>query len=164
MIDTFNRLVRKWVHPDYLPIPVQRSALEKIEYRFYSQLPANYCECMEKIGPPSFTISLLSSIIDQRLNVRALHEFFTPAMVIETTAHARLGGLARDLIAFASEGSGDYFCFKTRDPMDDRRLDANVWYFDHEERTSRSLRTSFSDWVEIYAQIDGVPRPPVDSE
>ena len=153
----FKTFVRSWVHPDYRPAPVLPEALDRAEARFETHLPRSYRECMINVGPASAGLSLLSTIADRRLDIPDIHDFLTPEELIETTADWREFGLQEDMIAFATTGEGDLYCFEQVPQNASVPDDALVWYFDHEERIVESLDLSFSQWITLYASI---PNPP----
>jgi hypothetical protein len=151
--DIFRKFVEKWVHPDWPPVPVPPDALDAIEARFETYLPLSYRDFMERIGPAGTGASLLEAIAEQRLDIPGFQEFLAPAEVKETTRHWRRMGLPESMVAFATEGSGDLYCFEVVPEDQPVPVDATVWYFDHEEREVESLEIEFSKWVELYASI-----------
>lgn len=149
----YREFVQRWVHADYQPFPVKPEALDRLEARFETYLPLAYRACMEKVGPASAGLVLLSTIVEQRLDIPSVHEFLSPAEALETTKGWRDAGLEEDMVAFATEGSGDMYCFKVVPESEPVPGDATVWYFDHEERRSESLDLLFTEWLKLYAQI-----------
>ena len=154
--DTFDKFVEKWVHPDWRPVPVPREALDAIEARFETYLPLSYREFMVRIGPASAGAALLDAIVEQHIDIPAFQEFLPPAEVKEATRTWRRMGLPESMVAFASEGSGDLYCFEVVAESQPVPADAVVWYFDHEQREVESLEIQFTKWVALYA---GIPKP-----
>ena len=158
-VETLQRFVAAWVHPEYGPIPVSPEALDRAEARLETYLPHSYRECMIQIGPPSTAISLLSTIVDRRLDIPDIGDFFDPARMVETTQGWRAAGLPENMVAFASTGGGDLYCFEVVQETAPVPSDATVWYFDHEEQEVESLDLPFSKWLARYADIPNPPSP-----
>jgi hypothetical protein len=96
---------------------------------------------------------LLSAIVDQRLDIPSLGDFLGPKEMIETTWDWRQAGLPDSMVAFATDGSGDLYCFQVVPETEPVPDDAIVWYFDHEEKEVESLEMPFSKWLRLYAAI-----------
>jgi len=152
--DIYREFVERWVHADFHPFPVKAESLDRLEARFETYLPLAYRECMEKVGPASAGHALLSTIIERDLEIPSVHDFLAPAEAIEVTEGWREAGLEDDMVAFATEDSGDLYCFKVVPESEPVPGDATVWYFDHEERSSESLELLFTEWLKLYAQIN----------
>jgi SMI1-KNR4 cell-wall len=154
MIDPiFSMFIDKWVHPDYRPIPILAEALDRVEDRFQTRLPESYRNFMESVGPASADLSLLTTIVDNRLDLPDLQEFFSPEVVVEQTTMWRTIGLSKELIAFAGQGAGDMFCFEVIPKFKPASEELNVWYFNHEEREAYDLEITFLSWVKQYAEL-----------
>jgi SMI1-KNR4 cell-wall len=156
-LETLRKFVNAWVHPEYHPTPVSKEALDRVEARFETYLPLAYRECMSQIGPPSPGMSLLSTIVERRLDIPEVGEFFDAEGMIENTEGWREIGLPENMVAFASTGGGDFYCFEVVPETSQVPEDATVWYFDHEEREIESLELPFTQWLALYANI---PNPP----
>ncbi len=156
-VEALKKFVSAWVHPDYGPIPVDPVALDRAEARLETYLPVSYRQCMSQVGPPSAAISLLSTIVDRRLDIPDIGDFFDADRMIEETEGWREAGLPENMIAFAATGSGDLYCFEVVPETAPVPIDATVWYFDHEEREVESLDLPFTKWLALYANI---PDPP----
>jgi len=149
----FSTFVEKWVHRDYPPQPVPAESLDRVEARLKTLLPKSYRLFMQSIGPASADLSLLSAIVDQRLNLDDLQEFFASEAVVEQTEIWRKIRLPETLLAFAAQGSGDLFCFEVVPQKSPAPEDAKVWYFNHEEGEASNLEVSFIPWLAQYAAI-----------
>lgn len=156
-VETFQKFVSSWVHPDYRPAQVLPEALDRAEARFETYLPRSYRECMINVGPASTSLSLLSTIVDRRLDIPDIHDFLTPEELIETTRNWRDCGLPENMIAFATTAGGDLYCFEQVPEAASVPEDAIVWYFDHEERVVESLDLPFAQWIALYASIRNPP-------
>jgi hypothetical protein len=59
------------------------------------------------------------------------------------------GGMPQDLVGFANDAGGNYFCYprrRHRAPPDD----APVWFFDHESVEAYELSPSLAAWLAWY--------------
>jgi len=149
----FRQFVEKWVHPDWRPVPVSTLELDLVEARLETYLPLSYREFMEQLGPASVGSDLLDEILRQSLDIPSFNEFFSPANVKSFTRSWRSMGLPEHMVAFASDGSGDLYCFEVVPESSPVPEDAIVWYFDHEELQIESLDIEFTNWIGLYAGI-----------
>ncbi|RTK96499.1 MAG: SMI1/KNR4 family protein [Neisseriaceae bacterium] len=149
----FQNLIEKWCHVDDHLQPVTPSELDSLEERFRTLLPANYRECLETYGPVSVGLSLLSSIVEQNVQLEDLSQILSPEDIVQTTEGWRKAGLPLWFIAFASQGSGDLFCFKETTESAVRPMDALVYYFEHEEGGVDSMEITFTEWLKQYVEL-----------
>jgi hypothetical protein len=156
-VATLRKFTEAWVHPDFGPVPVSPEALDRAEARLETYLPRSFRECMIQVGPPSTALSLLSTIVDRRLDIPDIGDFLGPEELIATTESWRESGLPENMVAFATTGGGDLYCFEVVPEDAAVPDDAVVWYFDHEEQAVESLDLPFSKWLALYANI---PNPP----
>lgn len=152
-IAAFHQFVEKWVHPDWRPVPVPSQELDLVEARFETYLPLSYRGFMEHIGPASVGSGLSEEIVRQNLAILGLHEFLSPEEIKSTTRAWRNAGLPEDMVAVASDDSGNLYCFEVVPESSSVPEEAVVWYFDHEEREIESLEIEFTKWVALYAGI-----------
>jgi SMI1-KNR4 cell-wall len=156
-VATLKKFISAWVHPDYGPIPVTQEALDRAEARLDTYLPRSYRRCMIEVGPPGTALSLLTTIVDRRLDLPSIGDFLSPEDVMSTTEDWREAGLPENMVAFATSGGGDLYCFEVVPEGAAVPEDATVWYFDHEERETESLNLNFSEWLALYANISNPP-------
>lgn len=154
--DIFRAFVKKWTHPSYRPDPVPESVLSQLEQNLQSRLPLSYKRFLEKFGPVSTTLSLLSSIAEQSLAIHSLSEFLVPDDVVEQTRIWQSLGMSADCIAFGLDASGNKFCF-ARTPLSETDLDdTGVLFFDHDEGSVTPISESFVDWIREFVQIKNI--------
>jgi hypothetical protein len=153
-LQMYKEFVRKWVHREYLPMKVAARELDIVEARFDTFLPVSYRDCMEQVGPAKPSIQLLESIVSLEIQIEDIGWLFSPEEMIESTIGWRELGLSNQVLAFASDGSGNMFCLEIAPKNMPRLNDAVVWFFDHEEPETYSLEMSFTSWLEQYVSID----------
>jgi len=105
------RFAEKWCLDDYPPEPVSEEDLQSVELRFEVRLPEDYREAVLGLGLPRTSIALLDAIVDQNLVLFDLSDFYSPTEIINQTLSWRKLGLPENLIAIASDCSGNMFCF-----------------------------------------------------
>ncbi|MEI9932100.1 MAG: SMI1/KNR4 family protein [Rhizomicrobium sp.] len=150
---TLTTFIQKWTHPDYQPESVSAEALREVEQHFQLLLPEAYKCAVLMYGLPRPTISLLHSIVEQNLDVHNVTNFYAPHEIISQTEGWRKAGMPKDLIAFASDGSGNNHCFRLGDDV----LASQVWFFDHDFVEVELEAQDFDAWIESYCVINPVP-------
>ena len=108
---SISRFISLWTHPDYAPTAVSAAQLEGVERRLQTQLPSEYKDAVLEFGLPRPTIALLNAICDRHLELYAVGDFLGPAEIVEVTEDWRDLGLPDELLAFATDGTGNLFCF-----------------------------------------------------
>ncbi len=147
---SFAEFVEKWAH--YQTASVTPAALDGAEQRLGTLLPAAYRAGVLALGAPSTRVSLLKTIVDQDIDIADVQDFFPPFDIVRFTEEWRTLGLPQDLIAFASDCSGNLFCFKT-EASQERPQDAPVWLWNHEVNRARRVASSFEDWIAAFCRI-----------
>lgn len=143
-----------WVSADYPAVRVSEAELRSVEESFSVRLPEDYREAVLQVGLPRPTIALLDAIVERELDVHSVGDFFSPSEIIDETVGWHDIGMPEQLIAFASDGCGNKFCF------DRNRLpDSSVWFFDHDFGTTEQIASSFGDWIDALCDVEPWPAP-----
>jgi len=150
----FNEI---WSSPNYPPKPVSEEQLIGVEQRFGVRLPADYRESVLSVGLPSPTIALLDAIVERELDVHSLSDLYSPSEIIEDTVGWHEIGMPRQLIAFASDGCGNKFCFDTDDLNDGQADSCAIWFFDHDFGSVDKTAQSFEAWIGTFCNIEPWP-------
>jgi hypothetical protein len=148
MNEIFAQFIAKWTSPAYPPTRVQASDFAAVEARF-GALPQTYKDAIAEYGAPYTTAALLNVIVDRQLDIDDVAEFHTPNEIASATQNWRAMGLPPDLVAFACDGSGNFFCFKPEDQPDS---DA-VWFFDHDLIEVYEVAPSFEEWMRQFCDL-----------
>ena len=154
----FKRFSDKWVD-DGQPAPIKAAEVTALEDALGTTLPAAYREFLMKVGAVSMTEALLGSIVDQQLDIADVQDFYSPENVLSTTRAWRQMGLPGNLFAIASHGAGNLFCLaipELGEVVDD---DASVWFFDHEEQDAYDMEVPFTEWIEMFANMENTAPP-----
>ena len=149
----FQTFVDKWIGNDER-MPVSRSRIDALEDLLGTTLPSAYREFMTTVGAVSVPVALLSSIVDQQLDVADVQDFYDPENVLSATRAWRKMGLPENLFAVASDSSGNQFCLAIPDIGEAVDDDASIWFFDHEEPEAYDMEVPFTKWIETYANIE----------
>ncbi len=143
-----SRFVKKWASADYPTECLSEADLRVVEERFGLQLPEDYRQAVIEVGLPRPTIALMDAIVDRGLDLHSVGDFFSPVEMIEETVAWRELGMPEHMIAFASDGCGNKFCFSGANG-------AAIWFFDHDFGTIECIAPSFTQWIRTYSDIPG---------
>jgi cell wall assembly regulator SMI1 len=151
----YQRFIDTWTYPDYRPGPTLLAALDAVEQQLATVLPRSLRDFLAAYGPVSAP-GLLGAVVEQDLEIEDLSEFLGPDDMVELTQGWRGQGLAAHLVAFATDSSGNLFCFEE---ASERADDAQVWFFDHDFQTNESLGLTFAQWLDRYADLTPADLP-----
>ena len=149
---SLQRFIELWTHPDYPPDSVEPGALDSLESRLQTYLPIDYRAAILEFGLPRPTIELLDAIVKHELNLADASEFHGPVEIATITEGWREAGLPGDLIAFASDCTGNLFCFLA---SESRQREQPVLFWDHDFDTVDEVAPSFAQWIECYCDLPG---------
>ena len=130
---------------------VAPAEIGKIETQFNVQLPASYCEFMEKQGAIQCP-RLLFQIVDQKADLWPIACFWHLEDIIADTSLYIHGGMSAKLVGFASDSMGNLFGFD-RAEISVKKDDAQVWFFDHDFCEVSVLAKTFDSWLECYLNL-----------
>lgn len=148
------RFAEIWTSAAYPPASVAEEDLNTAERRLGVRLPEAYRREVLQVGLPSPTIALLGAIVERQLDLESLGDFYTPDEIVEVTESWRDLGMPDRLIAFASDGGGNQFCFDTGQLVNGSAGDAAVWFYDHDFGAVREIASSFDDWIQAFCTIE----------
>jgi hypothetical protein len=142
------KFVEKWSIPDYPPGSVSKHALDEVENQLHCRLPEDYKDAVLEVGLPRPTIALLDAIVERELDVDPIGDFYEPREIVADTLEWRQLGMPENLVAFASDGCGNMFCFDTNNN------DSAIFFFDHNLKSVNLIADSFSTWLTALCEID----------
>lgn len=158
---TLAQFTKIWTSDDYPPEPVAEPNLRSVEQCLGVHLPDDYRQAVLKVGLPRPTIALLDAIVERELDFNSVGEFYSPVEIIEETTSWREIGMPERLVAFASDGCGNKFCFDA-DRLNNGSADGYaIWFYDHDFGTVDQTAPSFSIWIERFCHVEplGEPEP-----
>ncbi|HEY0313313.1 MAG TPA: SMI1/KNR4 family protein [Allosphingosinicella sp.] len=144
-----GRFIALWTHRDYPPDPVRAEALDDVERRLGMRLPGDHRRAILDCGLPRPVIALWDAIIERNGDCRTLGDFLAPDEIASSTEDWREMGLSEDLVAFASDGRGNLFCFPSQ-PVEGRQP---VFFFDHDTGEANIDAPSFDRWIARYCEL-----------
>jgi hypothetical protein len=147
---SLSRFIKLLTHPNDAPDGVLEEDLGSAERRLRSRLPTGYRNAILQFGLPRPTIDLLNAICDRELDLHSIGDFLSPAEIVEVTEDWRDLGLPEELVAFATDGKGNLFCFPTSSEGTD---ELPVFLWDHDSKEVRSVASSFSGWIDDYCRV-----------
>ena len=127
---------------------VSKDEIATIEATSGVLLPKAYTAFLMKFGPV-YTPDILDIVVLRKSPIIAVQEFLGPADVIESSASIGIKGC----VAFATDCSGNVFCFKRLPKAEPRLEDAPIWLFDHETGKTSKVAPSFDTWLSNFAQL-----------
>lgn len=148
------QFAEKCTSGSYAPAPVSEADLRSVEERFAVRLPDDYRQAVLQVGLPRPTIALLNAIVERELNLHCIGDFYSPTEIVEETLGWHEIGMPEQLIAFASDGCGNMFCF------DGNRLKAGgpdspaIWFFDHDFATTDQIAATFDAWISALCDVE----------
>ncbi|MBX3430854.1 MAG: SMI1/KNR4 family protein [Hyphomonadaceae bacterium] len=144
---SYASFIAKWTHPEFPPKSVDASEFRRVENALKISLPAAFKDALATSGAASATLDLLDAIVDQGFEIADVHDFLTPDEIVEATGQWRELGLPDDAVAFATDCSGNLFCF--------RRGAYGIWLWDHDFNEIEQIAADFTSWIELYCAIEG---------
>ena len=122
-------------------------------------LPESYRAFMVTHGAIS-SESLLGVIVDTGAELRDLMSFIPAPEINEVSRSSWSAGMRSELIAFAIDCRGSFFCFSRSDLLGEQPDDAPIWFFDHDYCTDEQIAGSFDLWLTAYLSLpDADPDP-----
>jgi cell wall assembly regulator SMI1 len=135
----------KWTSPAYPPHPVSEQELRLAEQRLGVEFPSDYRNAVLQVGLPRPTIALLDAIVERELVLAPLGDFYAPNEIVEETLGWREIGMPEELVAIASDGMGNMFCFDSEGLKRGTADGQAVWFFDHDFDTTQVIAPRASD-------------------
>ena len=124
-----------------------------VEHRLGISFPAAYLAFLAAHGAVS-SQSLLDLIVDSGAELHDLMAFIPAPELVEVSESSWPAGMRSELIAFAMDCMGSFFCFLRADLLGERPDDAPVWFFDHDYCSDEQIFESFDSWLASYFRLD----------
>lgn len=67
--------------------------------------------------------------------------------------------MPRSLVAFASDPSGNQFCFDADRLKNGSRDMPAIWFYDHDFGTADKIASSFDNWIETFCRVEPLSEP-----
>lgn len=141
-----ERFIALWMNPNYPPRPVEEAGLREVERHFGFAFPEDYRAAVLAHGLLSPTIALLDVIVDGEIDMADLNHMLAPDRIVASTEDWREMGLPPDKVAFATDCSGNLFCFDTA-------ASDQVFLFDHDFGTIRPVAATFASWIDAFCSL-----------
>ncbi|TIR31963.1 SMI1/KNR4 family protein [Mesorhizobium sp.] len=151
---SLSRFVEKWTIPTYPPESVSEEDLGAAEQQLGVHFPEDYRQAVLDVGLPRPTIALLDAIVERELDLHDLHDFYSPKEIVEETLSWREIGMPDRLVAIASDGSGNKFCFNADQLGGDSAGMRAIWFFDHDFGTVDEVAPSFHAWIDALCVVE----------
>jgi hypothetical protein len=128
--------------------PFSTSDIEKLEKELEIKLPTDYGMFLIEHGN-LYTPEILDLIDDKQLDVADIQNIWTVERILHDKANEWTSNLEEDLIPFASDCMGNVFAFKRADILE-RKMNAPVYFYDHDYDTIEIVCGSFKALIERY--------------
>lgn len=149
---TYGDFLDMWCRDHYKPRKTSTNAIKKIEAELKFVFPPRYREAMTSYGSSGVSIALLSAIVDLNLNLRDVSEITRPLKIQSEMKGWQNAGMPQHLVPFASDCSGNLFCF-SRNDKPDLAGEVPVHFFDHDFDEVELEADSFEDWIKGFLEI-----------
>lgn len=126
--------------------PLDINDITELESIIDCVLPSAYKYLLSTYGLVR-TPNVMSKTIDLDTKLSQVHDFLSLADVSSLSSLYEMSGMAKGYILFASDSSGNMFCFKKAD-CEVEQEDCAVWFFDSGSYTTTSVSDSFVGWLE----------------
>lgn len=114
-------------------------------------LPSGYKTLVSLYGDV-YTPDILDAVVDQNLDLPNIQNFILPREALEDTRLYVSAGMPEGYFGFASDASGNMFCFSLND-LAGGTGDSAVWFFDHDFVDMTKQSDSFVEWLNSYVEI-----------
>ncbi len=138
--------------------PIARAAIDQAEDQLGILFPTAYVEFLLVRGAAR-SHTLLGLIVDAESDLWDVTSFHKPSECVEATEAYRSAGMSDRLVAFASDSTGNVFCFDEGNLLDARPDDAPIWLFDHDFNEDERLAETFDTWLASYFTLPLVRIP-----
>ena len=95
--------------------------------------------------------------VERELDLAPLGDFYAPNEIVEETLGWREIGMPEELIAIASDGMGNKFCFDSKGLKRGTADGKAVWFFDHDFDTTEVIASSFDAWIGALCAVEALP-------
>jgi len=125
--------------------------ISNLERRFEIKLPNDYKIFLKNYGN-IWTPTILDKVVDNDLNFYDVQQFWSIEAIILDIDNGWTAQTGQDILPFASDCSGNLFCF-TLDDLRSGKNDCEIHFYDHDFDTFENLSKSFKEWIEQYNEI-----------
>jgi hypothetical protein len=95
----------------------------------------------------------MDAIVERELDLHSVSDFYSPVEIIEETTGWREIGMPEQLVAFASDGCGNKFCFDADRLNNGSAEGYAIWFYDHDFETVDQIAPSFNVWIEAFCHV-----------
>jgi hypothetical protein len=129
-------------------IPISLEDITELESSINHVLPKAYKYLLNTYGLVR-SPNVMSKIIDLDTKLSQVHDFLSLDDVSSLSKLYEMSGMAKGHILFASDSSGNMFCFKGSD-CEVQQEDCAVWFFDSANYTTNLVSDSFVEWLKRF--------------
>ncbi len=149
---SMERFIELWASSDSPPETVSEKDVASAEEQLGTSFTAPYRSAIINHGLPNPTIAMLDKIVDLESDISDVSNFLTPSDIVETTFDWHELGLPTELVAFATDCSGNLFCFS--ESINVLESDESpILFFDHDFGTTETISASFPEWLDAYCKL-----------
>lgn len=125
--------------------PISLEDITELESSINHILPRAYKYLLNTYGLVR-SPNVMSKTIDLDTKLAQVHDFLNVDDVSSLSRLYEMSGMATGYILFASDSSGNMFCFKRTD-CDVQQDDCAVWFFNSGSYTTNLVNHSFIEWL-----------------
>lgn len=127
------------------------SDIEKLETELQIKVPTDYGMFLIEHGS-LYTPEILDLIVDQQSDMNDIQNIWTLDQILHDKANEWTSNLEEDLMPFASDSMGNIFAFKRSDILTSK-MNAPVYFYDHDFDEVRQISNSFKSLIERYNEL-----------
>ena len=143
-IDAF---IEAWVGKNAMS-PQSADDITQLESQMGCILPNAYKYLLSTYGLVR-SPNVMSKTIDLDTKLGQVHDFLSLDDVASLSSLYEMSGMEKGHILFASDASGNMFCFKLADCLVEQD-DTEVWFFDRSAFSVEKVSDSFIQWLQAF--------------
>ncbi|WNC72105.1 SMI1/KNR4 family protein [Thalassotalea psychrophila] len=149
-MNSIDLFVKNWGSKSSM-LPINSHDIAELESKLNVFLPDSYKYLISTYGLVH-TPNVLTKICDLDSDISEVQDFLSLEDVFSLSKLYEMSGMPKGHALFASDCKGNMFCFKHTDCAS-KKVDAPVWFFDHDLCTVKKVSNSFIEWLEEFNEL-----------
>lgn len=149
-MNSIDLFVKNWGSKNSM-VPINSNDIAELESNLNAFLPDSYKYLISTYGLVH-TPNVLTKICDLGSDISEVQDFLSLEDVFSLSKLYEMSGMPKGHILFASDCTGNMFCFKLADCAS-KQVDLPVWFFDHNLSTVKKVSNSFIEWLDEFNEL-----------
>jgi hypothetical protein len=146
-VKNIDAFIEAWVGKNAMS-PQSADDITQLESQMGCILPNAYKYLLSTYGLVR-SPNVMSKTIDLDTKLGQVHDFLSLDDVASLSSLYEMSGMEKGHILFASDASGNMFCFKLTDCLVEQE-DVAVWFFDRSNFSIEKVSDSFMQWLQAF--------------